>query len=265
MKRLSRKKIWITGASSGIGESLAYELSKYQNQLILSARNEEKLSSIAEKCRREGSSVTLVPFDLSDLASIQQAARKVLEEVGSVDMLINNGGISQRSLVHQTEVEIDRKIMEVNYFGNIALTKAILPEMIQNGGGQIAVTTSIVGKFGFPLRSAYSASKHALYGFYKTLQTEYKMSNVHVTMICPGRVKTNISLHALDGKGSEHGKMDEGQDQGISAERASRKIVKALSKKKKEVLVGGREILMVYIHKYIPSLFDRIVQKIQHT
>jgi len=265
MQYFKGKKVWITGASSGIGESLAKELSKQGGHLILSGRNEAKLQQVKEKCHPNSPSILILPFDLSNTEHIEEAVKQAIDQVGTIDLLINNGGISQRSLAHETDLAIDRKIMNINYFGNIALTKAILPFMLKQGGGHIAVTTSIVGKFGFPLRSAYSASKHALYGFYDTLRAELHEKDIKVTMICPGRVHTNISLHAINRDGKEHGQLDEGQKTGISSQKAAKTILKALKRQKKEVFVGGKELLMVHIKRFIPSLFDKIARQIKPT
>ena len=265
MKNFRGKRIWITGASSGIGEALAHEFSKMGTYLILSGRNQKKLEAVKNSCVQNGSSVLTVPFDLSDTNSINNSVEIVLEKYSSVDLLINNGGISQRALAQNTTLAVDQKIMSVNYFGNIALTKALLPSMLKQGYGHIAVTTSIVGKFGFPMRSAYSASKHALYGFYDTLRVEMADKNVKVTMICPGRIHTNISLHALSGKGSEHGELDDGQKNGLASDKAARKIVKGLKKERREVLVGGKELLMAPLKQYVPQIFYRIVHQIKPT
>lgn len=265
MEKFKGKKIWITGASSGIGEALAYEFSRYNAELVLSGRNKDKLEDVKQNCSQSKAPITIVPFDLSDQNSIKEAADSVINKMGGVDFLINNGGISQRELAHKTDLDVDQKIMSINYFGNIALTKAILPSMMEKGGGHIAVTTSIVGKFGFPLRSAYSASKHALYGFYDTLRAELHDKNIKVTMICPGRIQTNISMHALNGSGDEYGKLDDGQKNGMSSGKAAKKIVRALNKEKKEVLVGGNELLMVHLKRFVPFVFHKITRKIKPT
>jgi len=177
--------------------------------------------------------------------------------------LIVNGGISQRSLTSETPLEVDRRLMEINYFGNIAITKAVLPHMIKQKSGHIITVSSIVGKFGFPLRSAYSATKHALHGFYETLRFEHQKDNIKVTVVVPGRIKTNVSINALNKDGKQHGKMDPGQDQGMSAEECSRQMIKAIRKNKKEVLIGGRELMMVRLRQFLPFLFYKIVNKIE--
>ncbi len=263
--KLEKKTIWITGASSGIGEALVYELAKKNNTLILSGRNNEKLEQIKNKVIADKSVAEVVSFDLSNPQEVETAANTVLKKYPQINVLINNGGISQRSLIEETDIHIDRKIMEINYFGNIALTKRVLPIMIQNGGGQIAVTTSIVGKFGFPLRSAYSASKHALYGFYESLRLENYQKNISVSIICPGRIRTNISVHALDKSGNEHGKFDEGQKRGMPADRCAKKIIRGMQKKKKNILVGGNEVIMVHLKRFFPFLFYKIANKVKPT
>jgi short-subunit dehydrogenase len=264
MKDFRNKVVWITGASSGIGEALAYEMARHGSRLALSARNQKRLSEIQQSCRSLGAETEIFPFDLGDASQIPEVTAEVLGYYQHVDLLVNNGGISQRSYARGTNLGIDRKIMEINYFGNIALTKALLPSMLDRGGGQIAVTTSIVGKFGFPLRSAYSASKHALYGFYESLHAELSGKNIQITLISPGRIKTSISLHALNGEGEEQGIMDSGQASGMDAEKCARKILKGLKREKREILVGGKELLMVYIKKFLPFLFYRIIRKISH-
>jgi len=264
MKGFRNKVVWITGASSGIGEALAYELAGKGARLALSARNQEKLDNVRDTCRSMGTEAEFFPFDLSRVEEIPKVAEQVLNHYKQLDLLINNGGISQRSLADETSLEIDRRIMEINYFGNVALTKAVLPFMINQGYGHIAVTSSIVGKFGFPLRSAYSSSKHALHGFYESLNTEMNGKNIKVTMVVPGRIRTNISLHAINKEGEGQGLMDSGQAEGLPADKCARKILKGIKKERREVLVGGKELLMVYIKKYWPFLFYRIVRKIEH-
>ena len=156
-----------------------------------------------------------------------------------------------------------RKIMEINYFAPVTLAKAILPWMLEKGGGHIAVTTSIAGRFGFPLRCGYSSSKFALYGFFETLQAEYADRGIQVTIVCPGRVRTNISFYALDKGGRQHGQLDPGQAGGLSAEIAASKIVRAIARGKREVLVGRGELAMVWIKRFFPGLCARLARRIK--
>jgi short-subunit dehydrogenase len=251
----TNKTIWITGAASGIGKAVALELSSENVYLILSDINVEGLTNVAKSCEEKGSTTLIVPIDFSDEKSVITAAKDVLDKGIKVDGLYQFAGISQRSFVSETPLSIDRKIFEINFFGAVALTKAILPDMIKNGGGQLAVTSSLVGKFGFPYRSSYSATKHALHGFYESLRAENKINNIRVSILIPGRVQTNISVNAIDKNGNAHGKMDEGQNSGITAEKAAKIIRSGLKREKKEILVGGKELLMVHIRRFLPRLY----------
>ncbi len=260
------KNIWITGASSGIGKALAIELSKYNPTLILSSRNNEELLKTKEICEQNGAKCFIQLLDLSKVNEIPTIAETIINKFKTIDILINNGGISQRSLTEETSIKIDRKIMEINFFGNIALTKAVLPNMIKNKSGQIVTVSSIVGKFGFPLRSAYSASKHALHGFYESLRAEVeKKYNIKVNIIIPGRINTNISYNSIQKDGTKYNKMDEGQKNGIPAEKCAQKLIKAIIKNKKETLIGRKELLMVHIRTFFPRIFYNIVNKIKTT
>ena len=257
------KTIWITGASSGMGRTVSIELSKEDTVLILSDIDKMGLEKVGEICAQNGSSVHITPLDLGNEKSIEKTAQELFEKNLKVDCLYHFAGISQRSLVSETPLHVDRKIFEINFFGAIALTKAVLPQMIKNGGGQIAATSSLVGKFGFPLRSAYSATKHALHGFFESLRAENKDNNILVTLLIPGRVQTNISLHALDKDGKTHGKMDKGQSSGITAEKAAKIICRGLKRNKKEVLVGGKELIMVHIRRFLPRLYYYLSSRIK--
>ncbi|MCK5028433.1 MAG: SDR family oxidoreductase [Bacteroidales bacterium] len=259
------KVVWITGASSGIGEALTYEFAQQGAKLIISSNQQQELENVKQLCEKLGSECFIQFLDVTEIDKMQTITDDLISKFGRIDVLVNNAGISQRSMVIDTSVDVDRKIMEIDYFGTIALTKTVLPYMIKNGGGYIAATSSISGKFGFPLRSAYSAAKHALHGFFETLRAEVYDHNIKVLIAFPGRIKTNISLHALTKDGTAHGKMDEGQNTGITAEKCAKQYVKAIRKDKKEVLIGARELLMVYIHKFLPKLFYKLARKINPT
>lgn len=259
------KIVWITGASSGIGEATALEFSKHGAKLILSARREDELKRVQKLCLENTSVCEVYPLDLTLPEQISATVDKIKKGFSRVDVLFSNGGISQRSLASETPVENDRKIMEINYFGGITLTKQVLPIMLEQNTGQIIVNSSITGKFGFPLRSAYAASKHALHGFYDSLRAELASTGISVTIVCPGRVVTNISYNALEKDGTKHGKMDEGQAEGISSEKCARQIVKAARNKKAEVLIGKKEVLMVHVKRFFPGLLRKIVTKVNPT
>jgi dehydrogenase/reductase SDR family member 7B len=259
------KRAWITGASSGIGQALAEELATRGTHLVISGRDTAKLEVLAQDLGRYGVEVLVVPFDIADSKQIEEAAEKVKKSVLSLDMVILNAGISQRSFAKDTPVEIDRRIMEVDYFGHVIMTKSILPFLIDGGGGHLVVISSVTGKFGFPMRSAYSAAKHALHGFFESLRAEMVNERVRVTMVCPGRIRTSISLHALDQDGRPHGKMDEGQEKGMPASTCARKILRAVSRGKKEIWIGRKESILIFFRLYLPGLFYYISSRIKPT
>src|SRR5690554_458031 len=261
----NNKTIWITGASSGIGEASAYLFAKEKANLILTATNFEKLQNVQERCINLGAQCKILQYDLSNLENIGNLTNEAIAAFGKIDIAFLNAGISQRSKTLDTSFKVDEKIMAVNFFAPVKITKHLLPSMIENGGGTIAVTSSISGKFGFPLRSAYASSKFAVYGFFETVHAEYYNENIRVVMVCPGRIKTNISYNALEADGTKHAKMDEGQNTGMSAEKAADKIVKAINNRKPEILVGGKELIMVYIKRFLPGLARKLVRKVSAT
>lgn len=260
MLKTGRKRVWITGASSGIGEALAREFHRAGAKVILSARREEELKRVQAECGEEGST-KILPLDISATDELEQKAKVALEIFGGIDILVNNAGVTQRSLVKDTELEVYRRLMEVNFFGAVALTKAILPSMIENKTGHIVVISSLVGKFGTPLRSGYAAAKHALHGFFDSLRAEVTRYGIKVTLVCPGYIRTDISLHALRGDGSLHNKMDSGQEKGMAVERCAQEILKSIALGREEVYVGGRDKYIVYLKRFFPGLFSRMIAR----
>ena len=256
------KTVWITGASSGIGAELARQFAREGARVIISSHEAEELEEVRQSLEPVSKEVHAVVFNLGHPDEVAATAQQVLKEFGSVDVLMNNGGISTRAEAIETKVELDRKVMEIDYFSGVILTKALLPKMIEQGYGHIGVTSSISGKFGWPQRSAYAAAKHALFGFYKSLWAETNKQGIRVTIFSPGRVRTNISIHALVKDGKEHGKMDPGQDKGISPATCARKMIHAMKRNRKDVLIGKGELVMVWIHKYCKPLYHRLVNRI---
>jgi dehydrogenase/reductase SDR family protein 7B len=265
MKLFEGKIVWITGASSGIGECLVYSFIKRGAIVIASSNEPSELERVKQNCGDLSGNIYCVPFDLSDTSGIDKTVKEQLEKTGRIDYLLNIGGISQRATIEETPLWLDRKIMEINYFGTIALTKAVLPYMIKQKSGHILATSSISGRFGFPLRSAYSASKQALHGFFETLHIENKKNNIRASVIIPGRVRTKISYRALDAEGKEHGKMDAGLSKGIEPEKAAEIIIRGMIKNKREILVGSSELIFLFIRRYCPSLFFILADKIKST
>ena len=261
----SDKTIWVTGASSGIGKALAIELAEQGAQLILSSRKEQDLQLVKNACKNPNK-VKVIPLDLEDFTNLEPVTKEAIAAFGKIDILVNNGGISQRSLVKDTDIQVDKRIMDINYLGNVTLAKALLPHFIANKSGQFVITTSIVGKIGTPLRSSYAASKHALHGFYDSLRAEHFNDNIAVTLVCPGFVKTNISKNALTGDGSPQDKMDNATANGIQPDRFAKLMAKAIKQKKEEVYISGaKEKLGVYVKRWMPKVFSIMIRKMSVT
>jgi len=256
------KIIWITGASSGIGAALAHHWAGDGIQLVLSGRNLKQLEFVAEKCRTKGAATRIIAFDLTEKEEVAKAVMTIQTDFPRLDILVNNGGISQRSLLIETPADVARRIMEVDFWSHAELTRQILPFMLQTGGGHIVVISSLTGLFGFPMRSAYAAAKHALHGFFETLRLEHFRDHIRVTMVCPGMIRTNISIHALTASGEEHGLMDKGQANGLPAEKCAAIIANAVRNNRKEVIIGKKDVIMPYLKRYVPWLFYKIAQRI---
>lgn len=258
--QVNNKTVWITGASSGIGEACAIALSKNGCSLILSARNEAKLNEVKKKC--EGASaVNILPLDVKNHDELISKTEKAIELGGGIDILINNAGISQRCSVAESDLSLDKEIMDVNFFGNVGLTRAILPHMKNRGSGAIVVTSSVAGKLGPPLRCAYAASKHALHGWYDVFRAEVAPYNIQVNVVCPGYIKTDISINALAADGKKHGAMDKGQAEGVSAERCADHFIKAIEKNKRESYIGGKEVNFVKLRRFSSNLYFNMLEK----
>ncbi|HLJ88313.1 MAG TPA: SDR family oxidoreductase [Candidatus Angelobacter sp.] len=251
-----QRKVWITGASSGIGEALARAFHSAGANLILSARREEELRRVQGLCGGE-SRTRILPMDVTQASELPEKSRLASAMFGGIDLLVHNAGVTQRSLVKDTDCSVDRRIMEINFFGPVAITKAVLPEMLERKSGHIVVVSSLVGKFGTPLRSAYAASKHALHGFFDSMRAEVSRSGVRVTIVCPGFIRTDISVHALVGDGSTHGKMDAGQAAGMPADECAARVLRGIANNKEEMYIGGSETRSVYMKRFFPAAFSR--------
>jgi short-subunit dehydrogenase len=263
-KSLFNKVIWLTGASSGIGEALAYELAKKGAKLIISARRKDELERVKGNCSPKSQvNIRLLPLDLSEPSTLNLCSEAAIQVFGHVDMLINNGGISQRSLAKDTLLEVDRRIMEVDYFGTIALTKSILPHFLKRKSGHYVTVSSVMGKIGTPYRSGYAAAKHALHGFFDSLRAELwkESKNIHVTLICPGWVRTNITLNALTGSGERLNRMDPATQEGLTSSEFAKKMVRAIERKKEEVYIGGtKEIFAIKLKRFFPNLYSKVIR-----
>ncbi len=264
MGSYTNKTVWITGASSGIGEALTYEFAKQGANLIISARRVDELERVQEQCP-DPSKVQVLTLDLATADTFAAKTNEALAFFGQVDVMVHNAGISQRSLAKDTSVDVDRKLMEVNYLGTVALTKTLLPHFLGRKAGQFVVITSLVGIIGSPLRSGYSASKHALHGFFDSLRAELTKDNIGVTIICPGYIATNVSVNALTGDGSKQNSMDTKTAAGLQPDVAARQMVRAISNGKLEVYIGKGETWAVYLKRFFPTLFAKVLAKAKVT
>jgi len=262
---IKNKTVWITGASSGIGKALATEFSKQGANLILSARNEKKLLEVKELCEND-EKVKILPLDLTNFDIFENKVEEAISLFNGIDILVNNGGISQRSLTAETHLSVDQQIFNVNYFGTIALTKALLPHFMSKQSGQFVVISSILGKIGTPLRTAYAGSKHALHGFFDSLRAEVYDNNIAVTLICPGYVNTNVSKNALTADGSKYNIDDQGNANGMPPEVFANKAIKYIAKQKQEIVIAGfKETTAIYLKRFYPALLSKIIRKVNVT
>lgn len=264
MSTLQGKHIWITGASSGIGRALSLELVSQGALVLLSARSTDALEEVKAAAADPGR-VHILPLDLTEMDSHHHKVEEAIRQMGHIDVMVHNGGISQRSLVKNTPLSVDRKVMEVDYFGTVSLTKELLPHFIERQSGHFTVVTSLMGVFSSPMRSGYCGAKHALHGFFDALRAEEYQDDIAVTIVCPGFIRTNISKNALTSDGSKQGTMDEATGDGISPEECARQMAKAIRKRKAEVYIGKKEILAIYLKRYFPWLLRRIVRKAKVT
>jgi len=255
--------IWITGASSGIGEALAKEYARRGATLILSARRTGELERVRKACGLPDSRCLILPLDVADHASIPSAVATAIAWKGSVDVVVNNAGISQRSRAVETSLDVEKHLFDVNYFGTVELTRHLLPHFLERKSGHIVVITSVVGKLGTAIRTSYAASKHALHGYFDSLRAELADTGISVSLVCPGYIRTEVSVNAVGPDGSKYGKMDVNQEKGMDPEVFARKAVKALNKRKPEIWIGGFEVVGIWLSKMAPGLLRRILAKRQ--
>jgi len=253
--------VWITGASSGIGEALAYAFARAGARLVLSARRAEELERVRRACLRPEAHL-VVPLDLTRSDTFPAIAADVLRRCGGIDILVNNGGVSQRGLAVETALAVERQIMEIDYFGTVALTKAVLPAMRARRRGHVVVVSSVMGYVGTPMRSSYAAAKHALHGYFDSLRAEVWREGIKVTIACPGYVRTAVSDNALTASGARQARTDRTQARGIAPERCAAAILRAVAHGREEVVVGGPEIWGIWLRRFFPRLFSRLARRL---
>ena len=257
--------VWITGASSGIGEALALEFAGKGAKLVLSARRENELERVKQACVEQGvveDNVLVLPLDIAELDALPAKVDAVLAQFGQVDVLINNAGLSQRSLCKDTDLSVYQKLMDVDVMGQIALTKAVLPHMLERRSGHLAVTASVAGKIGVKQRTGYCAAKHAVMGFFDALRAEVEDDGIQVSTIVPGFIQTNIAKNALSADGTPFGQGDKDIEGGMDVTACARHVVAQMAKGKREIPVGeGKEMHALWLKRVSPDLVFNIVRK----
>ena len=254
----TNKIVWITGASSGIGAELAKIYSHRGIKLILSSRNVRALERVKSECYYP-ENIKILPIDLNDFYAAPALVKKAYNIFGRIDILINNAGVSQRSLIVDTQFDVFKKLIEINYLGTVALSRALLPFFLKQGFGHYVVVSSVMGKYGSPFRSGYSAAKHALHGFFDVMRMEHQKDNIDVTIICPGFVRTPIAMNSLKGDGSVLGVDDLATRKGLKVEDFALKMVRSVDQKKWEVQFGKKELLGVYLKRLSNKLLHSAV------
>lgn len=258
---LTDKIIWITGASGGIGEALAHAFAKEGASIVLSARRIAELERVRLALPHPEKHLIL-PLDICDEQAQQQALDAVLTRYGKLDWLINNAGISQRALVMDTCGETDRKIMEIDYFAQVALSRRVLSCMLKQRQGQLVFISSIAGLVGTQYRGSYSAAKAALHLWANSARAELFEQGIRVAVVFPGFVKTAVSMNALTGTGEALGKMDDAQANAMSATEFASATLSALRAGKSYIVIGGfKEKLAALLGRFAPELLYKMIRK----
>ncbi len=252
------KVVIITGASSGIGKALAEKFSELQANLVLAARNEEALKIVADKFDNRNKKYLIVKTDVSIESDCRNLIEQTISRFGKIDILINNAGISMRALFQNTETDVLRQVMGVNFWGAVYCSKYALPYLISQKGSLVGIS-SIAGFKGLPGRSGYSASKFALQGFLEVLRIENRNKNLHVLIACPGFTASNIRNNALNAVGYQQGESPRNEDGMMTAEDVAGKIINAIQKKKTLVVMTLQGRLTVLLNKFFPALVDKLV------
>ena len=258
---LRDRVVWLTGASSGIGEALTYQLVQAGARVVISARRREQLERV-RAASADPERVHVLPLDMTDLDGFEAAHAEAKSAFGPIDLLWHNAGVTQRSLAHETEMATVRRIMELNFFGPVALTRLVVPEMIERGSGQIAVVSSLAGHVGTPRRSTYSASKHALHGYFDSMRAELHDRGIRITMLCPGFIATPLTQSALTADGSAF-QGDGNKDKAMSPEACARSMIRAVHKDANEAFMGGKEVMVRWVKRVSPNLLASFVRRVK--
>lgn len=262
--RFNQQIVWITGASSGIGEALALGFAAEGARVVLSSRRPAELERVRLACARPDDHLVR-PLDVTRSNTFDAAVAQVRAHFGRIDILVHSAGVGQRARAADTRLEVERALMEVNYFGPVALTKAVLPTWLAQRSGHVVIVSSVMGYLGTPGRSTYAAAKHALHGYFDSLRAELWRDGIHVTLACPGYVRTAISTNALGPDGRRHEQMDPTHTKGIRPECCADAILRATARRREEVRCGGWEVAGIYVKRFAPALLSRIVRRMKFT
>ncbi|MGB0508650.1 MAG: SDR family NAD(P)-dependent oxidoreductase [Schleiferiaceae bacterium] len=257
------KTAWITGSSSGIGKAMAMEFNRHGYFTILSARRTEVLAEVQHQLPHPENSAVLV-LDLAQYEQAEQWTRQALSHTGQIDILINNGGMGHLGRVVEMALDVEEKVMQTNFWGTAALTKAMLPVMLERGSGQIWSVASILSYFGSPKLAAYAASKFAVVGYMESLQYELRKTPVHAGILSPGFINTNVTMSSLGPDGNPIGKNSVAQEKGMLPEELARKFYRITQKNQPplHVVIGGYEKWAVRFKRYLPKIFFKVYGKL---
>lgn len=253
------KVVWITGASSGIGEALADAFYAEGAKLILSGRRREALEEVQRRLGGEDRA-RIVAFEATDFDALPGVVEQALAAFGRVDVLVNNAGVSQRSLAKDTEFGVYRSVVDIDLMAPIALTQLVTPHMAARGSGRIIAVSSIAGKVGVPLRTAYCAAKHGVFGYFDALRAETAHLGLSVHVVAPGSIKTDISRNAVTGTGAKRGESDPAIEAGMPPEKLAQIVLRGVRRGQGEIIVAeGRERMIERLRRYMPEFaFKRI-------
>jgi short-subunit dehydrogenase len=255
------KVVLITGGTSGIGKAMAFEFGKKGSKVFVTGRNVSELEKAISELKANSVDASGMPADVSVEDDNRRMAEKVINDFGRIDVLINNAGISMRALFEELDLEVMKRVMDVNFYGVLYATKYCLPEIIRNKGSIVGIS-SIAGFRGLPGRTGYSASKFALNGFLEALRTEFLERGVHVLTACPGFTESNIRKRALTKDGEAQGESPRNESKMMTAEECAEHIYRATVKRKKVLILTTQGKLTVFLNKWLPALTDRLVYNV---
>lgn len=257
---MNNKVIIVTGGSSGIGEACALEFAKRGAKVVIAARNTDKLKGVAAKIEQLGKEVLTVQCDVAIQTDCEKLIKETIAKFGKVDVLVNNAGISMRAIFNEVDIDVLKRVMDINFYGAVYCTKFALPHILKNKGSVVGVS-SIAGYVGLPARTGYSASKFAMQGFLDALRTENLKKGLHVMVACPGFTASNIRNTALSADGSAQGETPRDESKMMTSEEVALAIVNGVAKRKRKLILTGEGKMVVFLSKFFPTFLEKQVYK----